>query len=193
MTAAEELIPTLRIPETARPMKAQRFTSKTWLLSLVIVLASLGLSACVSPPTEQELKSARYGRYPSGYQSAVNQLMTNRHAQLGDPFHVVGMSKPAKDWMGDTGERTWGYSVTVVYQAPNPTVGAPVYNYREKIFFRNGRQVAVINATNLGDVFVSALTNNLNSAAQQLSDGGGGDGDGEDSSAAPARKKRKKR
>ena len=49
--------------------------------------------------------------------------------KAGDPFRLVGMSKPQKDWMGGSGERVWGYSVTVLYQAPNPAVGAPVSGY----------------------------------------------------------------
>lgn len=162
---------------------------------LALVLLSLLLASCVEPPTERETKAAHYGRYPSNYRGAVDQLMSDRHAQLGDPFQPISMSKPQKDWMGGKEERQWGYSVVVVYQAPNPVVNAPVYIHREKLFFRNGRQVAVSNVTNLGDVFQASLTNNLNSAAQQLNGGGGDDNAGgdDDSVAVPSKKKRKRK
>jgi hypothetical protein len=136
-----------------------------------VVIACLALSACVEPPTPEEIKSAHYGSYPSNYRSALDPLLDSRHEQMGDPFEVVSISKPQKDWMGDTSGRTWGYSVEVVYKAPNPEVNAPMFIYREKFFFVNRKVVAATNETSVGDMISASLQNNLNAAAQQTNGG----------------------
>ena len=136
------------------------------LFRLASILAILSLAGCSTPPTAEETKSAHYGSYPSSYRSALDPLLDSRHQQLGDPFEVISISKPQKDWMGDNSSRTWGYSTVVVYKAPNPAVNAPSYIFREKFFFVNNKVVAATNITNLGDVFGSAVENNLNSANQ---------------------------
>jgi hypothetical protein len=140
-------------------------------LLLPAVLACLALSACVEPPTPEEIKSAHYGSYPSNYRSALDPLLDNRHQQFGDPFEVVSISKPEKDWMGDSSGRTWGYSVVVVYKAPNAEVNAPMFIYREKFFFVNRKVVAANIITNMGDMLSASLQNNLNAAAQQANGG----------------------
>ena len=144
------------------------------LTLLLPVLALLALSSCATPPTAQEMQQAHYGSYPSNYRAQIDTVTDGFHDRLGDPFQVSSVSKPQKDWMGEAGQRTWGYSVEVCYQAPNPEVNAATYFYRAKVFFKNKKVVAVTNATNVGDVFGSALLNNLNSLNQQA--GGGDDG-----------------
>jgi hypothetical protein len=137
------------------------------LILFVPVLALLALSSCVTPPTPEEMKQAHYGSYPSNYRSQIDTITDDFHERLGDPFQVISVSKPQKDWMGDAGNRIWGYSVELRYQGPNPSVNAPTYLYRAKVFFRNKKVVSVTDVTNFGDVLGSSLINNLNSLNQQ--------------------------
>lgn len=146
-------------------------------LNLLISILALGaIASCGTPPTAQEMRQAHYGSYPSDYRTQIDTVTDGFHDRLGDPFQVSAVTKPRKDWMGNPGHRTWGYSCEVRYQAPNPEVNATTYFYRAKVFFKNKKIVAVTNTTNVGDVFGSALVNSLSNLNGQA----GGDDAGEE-------------
>ena len=164
---------------------------KTALLTLALV--SLLLSACVAPPTEQERKSAHYGRSPANYRVAVNHLVRERQTQFGEPLRVISVGKPQKDWMREGNGHVWGYSVVVAYQPAGIREGSPFRISREKIFFRNGRQVAVLDASNLGDAMLSAVANSLTASLQQQQSGDGDDSGGDDDASPDTSAKKRTR
>lgn len=81
--------------------------------TIIILVASVLLSACVTLPSPNQEKVADYGAFPDNYQDIARSYLM---AELRDPasIEIDTMSAPIKRWIGDkfTGIH-YGYLVCV--------------------------------------------------------------------------------
>jgi hypothetical protein len=119
---------------------------------VTVALVLVGLAGCITPPTPEEIKSAHYGSYPSGYLAKLDPVLDELHQGCGDPFQVLSISRPHKDWIGDGTGRLWAYSVLVDFKAPNGGPGGPPIIFRNKYYFVNGNIKTYVVVPNWGDL-----------------------------------------
>ena len=109
--------------------------------------------------------------YPTGYLATLDPVLDDLHQQLGEPFRVLSISKPHKDWLGGGGNRLWAYSVLVLFRAPNGGPGAPPIIFRNKYYFVNGKITATVMIPNVGDL-VGVTNGNTTNAEDNYPIGG---------------------
>lgn len=100
------------------------------------------LSACAAP-TQTELNSADYGKYPDNYESIIKDYY---YRILKDPFSVryKDIPPPAHAWKRDLGKILYGYKVCVTYTAKN-SYGAYGGWQTDYILIHNGVVIDVVN------------------------------------------------
>lgn len=112
-------------------------------LKILGIASLLGLSACVSAPTQEQIANADYGSYPDNYEQIVKDHFS---ATLFDPYSVVynSIRPPVKQMWGDRidGAR-YDYNVCVNLNAKN-RMGGYVGATTSAVMIHNGVVVQVI-------------------------------------------------
>ena len=107
------------------------------------LMGLLALSACASPPTQEQIATADYGSYPENYE----QLVKDHYAKsLVDPYSVVyeHIAPPAKRMWGDRIDGAhYDYNVCVTLNAKN-RMGGYVGAKTSAVMIHNGVVVQVI-------------------------------------------------
>lgn len=118
-----------------------------FLISLLVIV-----SGCVTKPTDEQLREADYGSYPSDYETIIKNYMSTR---LKDPYSAqysfAGM--PNMRWVSGLGQPLlFGYGTCATINAKN-SYGA--YSGASTYFFliKNGQVVS--------DQYVSDLNRKL--------------------------------
>lgn len=82
------------------------------------VAAACLLSACISAPSEEDIRNADYGPPPRNYQATIGQFLDG---YLRDPMsaQVRYVAGPAQNWSNFMGDRVFGWGVCYSINARN--------------------------------------------------------------------------
>lgn len=97
-----------------------------FIYGVVMMCAILFLTSCATMPTQQELASADYGRYPDNYEQTIKTYL---EPILKDPSSAQYryLKGPEKKWTRIVTQSNYGYRVCYMINAKNSFGGFTGY------------------------------------------------------------------
>ena len=108
---------------------------------LVVGVIGLSLTACAGI-TQEQIKNADYGQYPSNYKEIVKGYYDSI-AKDPDSLKFKEIAEPKKAWLNDFGTHKFGYMSCVTVNGKN-SYGAYVGYKTDGILIKNGTVIHFI-------------------------------------------------